>query len=337
MFNNKLFLVVFIFWFAACHQIKGQKTTIRGFVAVDASLQNDEVSFGFGEQDLFITSEITDNIFFLGETVFKFADESSTDFNISVERIVIRYNYKGNHNILIGKHHTPVNYWNDSYHHGRVFFPTIERPLLFAAHIIPIHTTGIGFQGLNLGKMRFGYNLMIGNGLGSSDIQDNDKYKSVTASIHIKPADRLQVGFSFYNDIISAGSEVHDSNFIATENINQQLYTGTVAYFGSRYELLAESTLTNNKSDSMGSTNAFISYLYAGYKIKEKWIPYIRFDHLNYDNNDVYYNANNTTSIIAGLRYEISYLAVVKLEFQHANTDLLGSVNKVTAQLAIGF
>lgn len=337
MSNHKLFLVVLIFCFGLCYQINGQRTTIRGFVDVNTSLQNDEVSFGFGEQDLFITSEITDNIFFLGETVFKFSDESSTDFSISVERIVIKYNYKGNHNVLIGKHHTPINYWNDTYHHGRVFFPTINRPILFEAHIIPIHTTGIAFQGLNLGKMRFGYNLMIGNGLGSSDIKDNDKYKSLTASVQIKPVDKLQVGLSFYNDIISAGSGVHNNHIIAIEDINQKLYTASVAYFGSKYELLVESTISSSKADILGKSNAFISYLYAGYKIKEKWIPYIRIDYLKYNDNEFYFNANNTTSYVAGLRYEISYLAVVKLEYQHAETDVLGSVNKLTAQLAIGF
>jgi hypothetical protein len=83
--------------------------------------------------------------------------------------------------LLVGKHHTPVNYWNYTYHHGRVFFPTIERPLLFEAEIIPLHTNGISLQGQNLGSAKFGYDVMIGNGLGSSDITDNDNRKSITA------------------------------------------------------------------------------------------------------------------------------------------------------------
>lgn len=36
---------------------------------------------------------------------------------------------------------------------------------------------------------------MIGNGLGSEEIKNNDKHKSITAAVHFKPVDRLQIGF----------------------------------------------------------------------------------------------------------------------------------------------
>jgi hypothetical protein len=42
-------------------------------------------------------------------------------------------------------------------------------------------------------------------------------------------------------------------------------------------------------------------------------------------------------SYVGGLRYEISYLAVVKLEFQHLEYEMGDDVNKVTVQFAIGF
>lgn len=335
--KNLVLLVSLVVWLSFNNQIIAQNTKIRGFIEVNTTLQEDELSFGFGEQDLFITSEINDNISFLGETVFKYEGDSINEFNVSIERIVIKYNYKGNHSVLFGKHHTPINYWNDSYHHGRVFFPTIDRPLLFKAHIIPIHTTGIALQGQNLGKLKFGYNLMLGNGLASGDIKDNDKYKSITAALHIKPLDKLQLGLAYYNDVISEGSEVHDNHFVAEENITQQLLTGTVAYFGSKYEVLAEGTFATSKADVLGRSNAFISYLYAGVKIKEKWVPYFRIDNFHYQDDEFYFNNDNTTSFVAGLRYEINYLAVVKLEYQHTDTDILGHMNKLTAQIAIGF
>ncbi|MDB5241687.1 MAG: hypothetical protein JWP57_2312, partial [Spirosoma sp.] len=118
------------------HQTAAQRTQIRGFVDALTYYQNDKLNFSFGEQDLFITSEINERLSFLGETVFKYSPNSPTLFDISIERVILKYNYAGNHSILIGKHHTPVNYWNDTYHHGRVFFPTIERPLVFSQGII---------------------------------------------------------------------------------------------------------------------------------------------------------------------------------------------------------
>jgi hypothetical protein len=312
-----------------------QRTQIRGFVDVLSSLQNGKVSFGFGEQDLFITSELNDRISFLGETVFKYTPNTPTEFSVSVERVVIKYNYAGNHNLLVGKHHTPLNYWNDTYHHGRVFFPTIDRPLLFAANIIPLHTVGIDLQGHDLGGVKFGYDLMVGNGLGSEEVADNDKYKSVTAAIHIKPWDKVRLGLSYYYDVISKGADVHGR--IINYQVNQSLIGGSIAYFGPKFEFLAESTLGYDQTDTTGTQRTFAGYVYAGYKIAEKFIPYVRYDHLEYQDGEIYFLRNNTNSIVAGFRFQINYLAVVKLEYQHLHAQIEGNVDKFTAQFAIGF
>jgi len=320
----------------------GQRTQIKGFVDALTSLQDKKVSFGFGEQDLFITSELSDRFSFVGESVFKFTDSTPTNFSVSIERVVIKYNYYGNHNILIGKHHTPVNYWNDTYHHGRVFFPTIGRPLLFDASIIPLHTTGIDFQGSNLGNVKFGYDLMVGNGLGSEDVLDNDKRKSVTAAVHIKPADGLRFGVSWYNDEMAAGSKTHDGKLINWA-VKQNLFTGSVAYFGKRFELLAESTFGSNHTDTTGTKQTFASYIYAGIVIRDKIVPYMRFDRLHFQEGEILFDKNNTTSIIGGIRYEFNYLVVAKLEYQHLHYEKTNDaikkneVNKLTFQLAVGF
>jgi hypothetical protein len=312
-----------------------ENTSIRGFVDVQAAYDHDRLSFSLGEQDLFITSELTDRLSFLGESVFRFDSSSSTQFSVSVERIVLKFNYAGNHNILAGKHHTPLNYWNDTYHHGRLFFPTIDRPLLFSAEIIPLHTTGVGLQGHNLGALKFGYDLMVGNGLGAAEVRDNNKNKSLTAAIHIKPTDNLRIGATYYYDVISKGSTVHGK--IINWKVNQHLTTASIAHFGKKLELLAESTLAMNKTDTTGSKETLASYLYSGYRITEKWVPYIRVDDLHYQTGEVYYMKNNTFNFIAGLRYQISYLAVIKLEYQYRHSDMESSSNRLGAQLAIGF
>ncbi len=65
-----------------------QNTHIRGFMEVDASYHDHKVSFGFGEQDLFITSQLTDRFSFLGEAVFKYDSTPATEFGVSIERSV---------------------------------------------------------------------------------------------------------------------------------------------------------------------------------------------------------------------------------------------------------
>jgi len=317
------------------HESCAQDTQIKGFIGVLATYDKNKVSFGFDEQDLFITSVINDRVSFLGESVFKYTPSTPTEFSVSIERVIIKYNIHGNHNLILGKVHTPLNYWNDSYHHGRVFYPTIDRPLLFAANIIPLHTVGIGVQGFDLGKTRFGYDLFVGNGLGSSEILDNDKNKSVTVAIHIKPAERLRLGISWYYDVIAKGASVHDRTI--NWKVKQHLFSASISRFGKKFEILAESTAGINHTDTTGSRTTFASYIYTGYKVTNKIIPYLRFDNIDYQRGEIYYDKSNTTSIVAGIRYEINYLAVVKLEYQYQHSEFSDDINKVTAQFAIGF
>lgn len=327
--------IAVVLWLNAFHPLVAQDTQILGFVAGETQYEDEQLSFGIGEQDLFITSHLNDNISFLGETVFKFSSNSATDFNVSVERIIVAYNYKGNHSILFGKHHTPVNYWNDSYHHGRVFFPTIARPLLFSEDIIPIHTTGIAFKGINLGDLRFGYNLMIGNGLGSTDVAENDKAKSITAAVSIKPVGDWHFGASVYRDDIAAGASIH--GMLVTQETKQMLYTGTIAHFGQKFELLAESTLASNETGDADPTYSTASYIYGGLRLNEKLVPYLRYDHLEYEAGEQFFMNEDTDSIIAGLRYEVNYLVVLKMEYQYIDREVTGSSNVLNAQVAIGF
>lgn len=320
----------------------GQRTQIKGFAEIVTILDEDgKVSFGIGEQDLFITSELSNRISFLGETVFKFSPASPTDFNVSVERIIGKYNYTGNHNLLVGKHHTPINYWNDTYHHGRVFFPTITRPLLFQKDIVPIHTTGVSLQGLNLGKTRFGYDFMVGNGIGAGDSLDDNTNKSITAAIHIKPKDGLRFGLAYYSDVISGGpSHSHGGNGNGNHEhvrVNQHLLNASVAYFGKKYEVLAENIFAVNHNDSIGNPLSVVTYVYAGMRIKDKLVPYIRVDYLHFQQEEPYFAYDNTTAVLAGIRYEINFLAVVKLEYQYEHHDLTGDVSRVVAQFAVGF
>ena len=333
--RNKFYLIWLVFFCIATNLAFAQSTQIKGFVDVTTTYQGNKASFGFDEQDLFITSVLSDKISFLGESVFKYSPSSSTEFSVSIERIIINYNIKGNNNLILGKVHTPVNYWNDTYHHGRVFFPTIDRPLLFSANIIPLHTVGVGVEGHDMGSVKFGYNFFVGNGLGSSDIADNDKSKSITAAIYIKPADRLKIGVSWYHDAISKGAAVH--NKVMGWKVKQNLLSASISRFGKKLELLAESTAGLNHTDTTGSKATFASYIYAGLRVTDKFVPYLRFDDLHYQIGEIYYDKNNTRSFVAGLRYEINFLAVIKLEYQYQHSEFLSSQNKVTAQFAIGF
>ncbi len=82
---------------------------------------------------------------------------------------------------------------------------------------------------------------------------------------------------------------------------------------------------------------AIASYVYAGLRITDKVIPYVRIDDIQYSNKEVYYLNNDTRSYVAGVRYEINYLAVLKLEYQHTKSQLHNNSDNIIFQIAVGF
>lgn len=324
----------------------GQTVDIKGFSSASAGYDQEKLSFGFAEQDFLINASLTNNLSFLGETVARFDHHSEgTKFSVEVERVIMKYNFHGNHNIIFGKVHNPINYWNDIYHHGEIFYPTVQRPKSFSENVIPIHSTGIGVNGHDLGKLKFGYDIFVGNGLGSEEIKDNDKYKSLTVAAHIKPANGLRIGASYYYDIASKGAfihnhyndqEIHEDRQVQYKTI-QHVFSGHIAYFGKKFELLGESSLVNNHNDSTCYTYTTGSYLYAGFRITKKIIPYIRVDHVHFQDGEIFFVKNNTSAFVGGIRYEINYLAKLKFEYEYEESEIFSSRNKVIAQITIGF
>jgi hypothetical protein len=332
----------------------GQKpqTQVNGFGHVEFTYVEDTKNsayFSIGEHDLFVSSKIKNKISFLGEYVFRF---SGNNYIPSIERSFAKFNYVGNHSIIAGKVHTPVNYWNDVYHHGRLFFPTIDRPLAFS-HIIPLHTLGFQLQGQNLGKLNFGYDLVLGNGISSTDVKQTDMNFSVTASAHIKPADNLRIGASYYHDYLQNNkSGMHSGHNASPDHYAGELYTGpltfdlacfSISYFGNKFELLSESSFNATRTDSLGQANNYSSFLYAGFRIKERHVPYIILDYLKVDKDDLHVYEFETAKVGVGYKHEFNHLICLKtqLEYQmyHHNSDEHHVHNKlgVRLQLAYGF
>ncbi|MBL0340646.1 MAG: hypothetical protein IPP71_06835 [Bacteroidetes bacterium] len=207
--------------------------------------------------------------------------------------------------------------------------------------MIPLHTTGIGLQGINLTKINFGYDVVVGNGIGAGDLEDNDNNKSITVSAHIKPYEGLRIGASYYHDVISKGVENHHGSHSESggidEAITQQIFGGSFAFFKKKIELLAEGTYVNNYSDSLQNKNTYGLYAHAGYRIKNKIIPFVRYDKVNYAKNDMWFKTANRQAFIGGIRYEFSYLAVIKAEYQLNDFETGDDNETVTIQFAIGF
>lgn len=325
-----LFIIFFILILKVPTNAQNRQTQFYGFGHLEFTLDKDEngnvAYFSIGEHDFFVTSTITDKISFLGEYVIRYNKNSPTNFLPSIERSLVKFNYVNNHSIIVGKVHTPVNYWNDVYHHGRVFFPVIDRPLAFN-YFIPLHTLGIQFQGQNLGKLNFGYDFVIGNGISSTDAFHDNIVPSVTSSIHIKPKENLRIGMSYYWDNLHENKPgVHAGHNLVPTAPRDVIYTGPVklrnlsfsyAQFGKKFELLSETIFNINKTDSLGTARNFSQFLYAGVNLTEKSTPYAIVDYLKIADNDIHVYPYETLKLALGYRYSFNYLLNVKVQLEN--------------------
>jgi hypothetical protein len=282
--------------------------------------------FAIGEHDFFVNSQLTKRITFLGEYVIRFNGKSATSFLPSIERSLLKFNYYKNHNLIVGKIHTPLNYWNDTYHHGRLFFPTIDRPLAFS-YIIPLHTLGMQIQGQNLGKWNFGYDFVVGNGINNTDIGNSGVNMSYTAAIHFKPIENLRIGIShFYENMKSHLPGAHSGHSLNYPHYQGEMYTGpmqinltsvSLSYFGNKLEFLNEASYNQTYTDSLGAAHNWSAFAYLGFRVTDNSIPYIVTDFIKIAENDLFVHQFDLLKFSLGYRHEFSHLLSLKAQAEY--------------------
>ena len=66
---------------------------------------------------------------------------------VDVERLQIAYRWSDALRLTAGRGHTALGYWNESYHHGKLLQPTVERPEVLKFEddggILPVHFVGL--------------------------------------------------------------------------------------------------------------------------------------------------------------------------------------------------
>src|SRR3990170_3724650 len=163
--------------------------------------------FAFGTLDLYFAQTL-DDIDILLELGVEEGDE------MDVERVTIGYTFSDALRVRAGRFHTPLGFWNTSYHHGVQLQPTIERPdfLKFEddGGILPVHVIGAYVSGradTAVGEIEYG--AMLGNGpritsedgdvnvLHPNNISDNNG-KAIAFNIAVSPTaiQGLKIGLS---------------------------------------------------------------------------------------------------------------------------------------------
>ena len=330
--------------------MNAQETTFKGFANIDYNgVSRGKNSFILGEYDQYITSKITDRISFLGEAVMA---HDGTSFGVDVERIIIKYDIQDYFYIRAGKFHAPLGYWNNAYHHGTVIQPTISRPLAVRYEddggLLQIHETGFWLAGDNIGKLGFGYDLVVSNGIGSTPVTDNNNSKAITGTLRFNPIENLKFGVTgYFDNIASSVSSIAEGGLGFTSNpvgrdLTHQNLSGFVAFNNSKLQVIGEYYNIQNKNSELGTKTTQAGFLYAGYKVFGELTPYARYDFINTQAGDVYYSNQKTSMITGGLRYDFAFNANIKLEYSHYDAKNLtaGSsviTDNVRLQYSIGF
>jgi len=323
----------------AARPVQAQETHLRGFVDLTAggsSQPGSHSTFGLGQYDLFVTSRLSDRITFLGESVFEY----DKGFVVDVERIVITFAAKSYFHVAAGKHHTPIGYWNTAYHHGALLQPTIRRPQMFRFEdeggVLPIHTIGVLVSGRDISRLHLGYDVMVGNGIGSTPTADNNRAKSYTAALYSQATSTLRVGASAHFDRIAAGT-LNLGETPMVEDVDLRLLGGYAAYLSPAIEFIAEYQHSSHRTRTTGATrgtDAF--YFYGGYRVG-RVVPYLRYDDVQFPATDPYYVTDDFRQGLLGVRYDFAVTTVAKVEVARRKTASAGSVTELTAQIAVGF
>ena len=337
-----LLLIAFIAMYklGISQEFNNTQLKIYGHIGYDFDKigKSNDSYFSIGEQDFFVTSEISKTVSFLGETVVKYSSTSSTKYSPSIERAAIKFDYSGNHSIIIGKIHTPVNTWNDEYHHGRIFFPTIDRPLAFSG-IVPMHTLGINMRGQYLGSLNFGYDIVFGNGFGSCDIHESGEGKSIMIGAHIRPSENSRIGVSYYNDYIKHNSTDIMSGMNGSSSykgpINYEIYSFSYKNFSKRYQVINETGLNINKTDTLGKAHNFFCFNYLGLNIKSNSTLYVIGDYYSVSQDDLYSTCGDQLKIGVGYKYEFNERCCLKAQLEKLETKDYGMIGGTSDQYSI--
>lgn len=288
------------------------RLTLRGFTNVDYAIHEEGQpnTFALGQFDLFVNSALSENWSFLAEVNFEFGDDNN--LAVDVERAQIRYSPSDAFSIAAGRMHTPLGYWNQTFHHGSWFQTTALRPEMYLFEdeggILPVHEVGVQAAGtLRASALDFKYSVSVVNGRGRipdevTNVQDRNGSKAVNVLLALAPAalKGFEIGGDVWVDHIPADPEVAGRE----AEIRERILGGYVAFLRSDVEVLAELSHVHHRDEATGATyGTWGMYAQGSYKVG-RWRPYYRFDKVDVADGDPFLTPKDLSRHTAGLRFD---------------------------------
>lgn len=302
-------------------------------------------SFYIGEIDLFLQSQIAEDLSVLAETVV--ASGTDNHWGMDVERLMLSWKPSEYFNVDMGRFHTAMGYYNTAYHHGTWFQNAVARPFFLeyedAGGLVPVHSVGLSFHGaIPSGKLNLQYFVEVANGRdyttnGDGAVQNNVDHsaaKSVNFALLAKPDwfPGGQFGVGAYHDSLAV---------VGMPHIDEWIFNAHVVYHTALWELMAEGFLQRHNDGTTGEHYTPMFYAQAARKFG-RYTPYARFTYANLSGNDpIYTGIIGQTGLkygpSAGLRYDLSTFVALKLQYDYLIETGLRSAGEVTFQASFTF
>ncbi|AWB59186.1 hypothetical protein [Colwellia sp. Arc7-D] len=327
-----------------------QYPTIKVIGFSDIKYDTENKKFKLGQVVAQVISSIDQNSTIFGEIA---VTETDSGFESTVERLIFRYDFNDLFKLSVGKFHTPVGYWNATFHHGAWLQTSINRPssFKFGSAIVPIHFKGLLLEGdfintdLGLGY-RIGYGQGLHQNFARAQVNEHAHQdasvgeNATTLQIYSRPRafPGLNIGLSYFTDTIPVENAAAQTATTITDEIIG-LY---VALERRNPEIIAEAIQFKHKEKDgdKAETHGNAYYVQIAYRLAKSWQdfqPYARLDKVKIDREDVLIKQDqNYESITGGIRYDFSNYASLKLEYRTEKLGIHKNKNDI-AELQLSF
>ncbi len=351
-------LMIVTIWTAPC-----QGFEFQGFGAVNALVRANSAnpdpnngSFEIGQLDFFVAQTLGERLDLLSELVVE--GDPSGEFAVDLERFQIGYLLSNLLTIRAGRFHTPLGYWNATFHHGFHLQTSISRPDIINFEddggILPVHLIGMMASGYQkLGSIIAEYDVAVGNGsnvtgstLTPNSVTDNDARKAFAYRVAFRPTllPEGELGISGYFDRI----EINDGAAppVLIDEVSQMILGVDLSYTHSPVEVIGEYYYVRDKqrlasSPLQGEFKNSLFFVQAGYTLFQGLTPYVRYEQMDvHEIEDPYFVALgtiDTKKTIGGLRFDLSRESAIKFEGRYIDPENQDDYLEYAAQWTIAF
>ena len=320
--------------------------------------QDDEVAGAEGaEASLIAASRLPHRLAFVGELSLVAERESAEDstpgeLDLALERAILRYVRSDALKLSLGKYHTPLSYWNETYHRGRWLQASIERPEMveFDDRFLPAHLLGVMVEGGSWAEgWNFAYRVGLGDGRPGLTTRDDagepDSGGAFVAAFSVEPkaARGLHAGLSLYFDRLdlsaarlerlAALDETGEFRLALARNgsrADEQIFAANVRWSRGINQVIGEFARIRHDwgGDSFTQDAYYLQVTYLTPLLRRRLTIYNRVEQLDLEPGDPALLATAKTLFILGGRYDrrerIAFKAELRQESVRGRDSLLG-------------